>query len=35
MKLGLKLTLAPALTALVMLVVGQLESTLMFQAADK
>ena len=35
MKLGLKLTLAPALTALVMLVVGQVESALMFQAADK
>ena len=35
MKLGQKLTLAPALTALVMLAVGQFESSLMFQAAER
>ena len=35
MKLGQKLTLAPALTALVMLGVGQVESFFMFQIAEK
>lgn len=35
MKLGQKLTLAPALTALVMLAVGQVESFFMFQIAAK